>query len=90
VSAGPGGISLLAKSRQPNAAKVYLNWLLSREGQALLVKSNGAQSRRTDVPVPPEPWKFPPEPSYWKSYDEAGVGLTRSRMVPLVKEIFGE
>lgn len=34
----------------PNAAKVFINWLLSREGQAVWGKSNSVASVRKDVP----------------------------------------
>ena len=89
LTAGAGGISLLAKAGHPNAAKVYLNWLLSKEGQTLLVKGNGYPSRRVDTPIPTEPWKFPPQKGYWVSYNEAGVGV-KKEMVPFLKKIFRE
>jgi len=34
----------------PNAAKVLINWLLSKEGQAVFQKAQGATSVRKDVP----------------------------------------
>jgi iron(III) transport system substrate-binding protein len=90
LSAGPGSISLLNKAPHPNAAKVYINWLLSREGQSGLVKANGYPSRRVDTPTPTEPWKFPTDLSFWVSYNEAAVSTIRSKVVPLLKEVFGE
>jgi len=90
LSVGPGGISLLTNSPHPNAAKVYLNWLLSKEGQTLFVKSNGAQSRRLDTPIPPEPWKFRPDLKYWVSYGEEAVSSIQNKLRPLLKEVFGE
>jgi iron(III) transport system substrate-binding protein len=90
LSVGPGGISLLSSAPHPNAAKVYLNWLLSREGQTAFVKSNGAQSRRLDTPIPPEPWKFRPDLGYWVSYGEDAIFSIQNRLRPLLKEVFGE
>lgn len=37
-------------SRRPNAAKVFLNWMLSKEGQALNGKLKNISSVRSDVP----------------------------------------
>lgn len=89
LSVGPGGISLLSNAPHLNAAKVYLNWLLSKEGQTIFVKTNGAQSRRLDTPIPPEPWKFRPELGYWISYGDEAIFLIRDKLRPLLKEVFG-
>jgi len=50
VAGGPGfgAVALMDKAPHPNAAIVYLNWLLSKEGQTEYVKS-GRNSRRLDV-----------------------------------------
>ena len=48
-SSGFGSIALMDKAPHPNAAKVYINWLLSRAGQAEW-KHTQRNSRRTDVP----------------------------------------
>jgi ABC-type Fe3+ transport system substrate-binding protein len=50
------------RAPHPNAAKVFVNWLLSREGQTLFQKvmsqpGDARNSRRIDVPkdhVPPD------------------------------------
>lgn len=48
TSAG-GTLELMNRAPHPNAAKVFINWLLSREGQALAQKG-GSNSLRTDIP----------------------------------------
>ncbi len=35
----------------PNAAKLFINWVLTKEGQQTWCKAVGTNSRRTDVPV---------------------------------------
>jgi ABC-type Fe3+ transport system substrate-binding protein len=90
LTAGPGGICLLNKAPHSNAAKVYLNWLLSKEGQTVLSKGVGYPSRRLDTPRPTEPWKFPPQKGYWVSYDEHAVMEVKNKLVPVLKEIFGD
>jgi iron(III) transport system substrate-binding protein len=60
-SAGGGSLSLMNQAPHPNAAKVFINWLLSRNGQIALQKlgdpDDPANSRRIDIPkddIPPE------------------------------------
>jgi iron(III) transport system substrate-binding protein len=47
-----GTVSLLNRAPHPNAAKVAINWLLSREGQVAFHKSrsNESESLREDIP----------------------------------------
>jgi iron(III) transport system substrate-binding protein len=48
-----GNLSFLKNAPHPNAAKVFINWLLSREGQVelqrVLAKVQPAESRRLDI-----------------------------------------
>jgi ABC-type glycerol-3-phosphate transport system substrate-binding protein len=51
-----GSIGLLNKAPHPNAAKVFVNWLLSREGQLTMQrvyvegKRGASNSLRVDIP----------------------------------------
>jgi len=49
---GPGGGSLawFDRAPHPNAAKVFINWLLSREGQTAWQKQTKLPSLRIDIP----------------------------------------
>lgn len=51
LSQSRGGISLMPDPPHPNAALVYLNWALSKEGQTVISKAEGYQSARIDVPT---------------------------------------
>lgn len=52
VGASRGGsVVLLKNAPHPNAAKVFINWLLSKEGQYVYSKAGFVQSRRLDVPT---------------------------------------
>ena len=60
-SAGGGSLAYMNQAPHPNAAKVFINWFLSRKGQIALQKlgdvDDPANSRRIDIPkddVPPE------------------------------------
>ncbi len=56
LSSSGGTLSLLQNAPHPNAAKVFVNWLLSREGQAQVQKGRkgrprtGSNSLRIDLP----------------------------------------
>ncbi|HEY3919731.1 MAG TPA: extracellular solute-binding protein [Stellaceae bacterium] len=49
-SPGVGAIQYLAKAPHPNAAKVFVNWLLSKDTQAQLMQAVRLNSQRIDVP----------------------------------------
>lgn len=49
VTAGTGVLAIPKNLPHPNAAKVYVNWLLSAEGQSLWSKSTGVPSFRQDA-----------------------------------------
>ncbi len=51
LSTGPGNIAVMNKAVHPNASKVFLNWILSKEGQFIYSKANLTQSARVDVPT---------------------------------------
>jgi len=50
MTSGGGTISLIDKAPHPNAAKLFVNWLLSREGQLEFQRRNGSDSLRIDIP----------------------------------------
>ena len=50
LSVGGGGVGMLTRAPHPNAAVLYLNWLLGKEGQQLFSHAGDTSSRRLDVP----------------------------------------
>jgi iron(III) transport system substrate-binding protein len=46
---GSGNLALLKNSAHPNATRVFVNWLLSKEGQSAFTKALGQPTRRFDV-----------------------------------------
>ncbi|MGH7844348.1 MAG: ABC transporter substrate-binding protein [Candidatus Binatia bacterium] len=49
LSSGPGEIALMNKAPHPNAAKVFINWMASREGVETLARSQLDNPLRTDI-----------------------------------------
>ena len=50
LSSGGGTISFIDGAPHPSAAKVFVNWLLSREGQIHFQARDGSDSLRIDIP----------------------------------------
>lgn len=50
VAPGPGALSVMNPTPHPNAAKLYVNWLLSREGQIAWQEETKTASLRIDIP----------------------------------------
>jgi iron(III) transport system substrate-binding protein len=52
VGSGGGNLALINRAPHPNAAKVFINWFLSREGQIAYQKlaQGGRNSLRIDIP----------------------------------------
>ena len=46
---GSGNLAIIKAPAHPNATKVFVNWLLSREGQEIVAKALGQATRRLDV-----------------------------------------
>jgi iron(III) transport system substrate-binding protein len=51
LSAGFGSVSLMNRAPHPNAAMVYINWVLGKEAQEAYSRAGGQPTRRLDVPT---------------------------------------
>ncbi len=50
VSGGGDVVQMVNRAPHPNAAKLFINWLLTKEGSTIWSKYAETNSRRTDVP----------------------------------------
>lgn len=92
LNPGNGTVIVLDKSPNPNATKVYLNWLVSREAQIIWVKEISNPSRRVDVPNSElvEPGRLPlSDKNYIEFYTEEALKIKDSYLRKLI-EIIGE
>jgi iron(III) transport system substrate-binding protein len=87
VSPGSGGLGFFNRAPHQNAAKVYINWLLSKEGQEGFAKVNGYISARLDVPTDHSPWRVP-IPGSIKTYTQQAIDI-KDDLTALFKEAFG-
>jgi iron(III) transport system substrate-binding protein len=87
LSSTNGVVRLINKSPHPNAATVFVNWLLSKEGQTVWVKNTGEATRRLELHGlggdPPKPGGV-----YFDIDKEEGLWL-RERAKELSKEVLG-
>lgn len=49
ISGGSGNLAIIKNPPHPNAAKVFVNWLLGKEGQEVFTHAMGQPTRRFDV-----------------------------------------
>lgn len=57
---GSGVLAVIKDPPHPNAAKLFVNWLLSKEGQETYQNAIGEPTRRLDVDAPREPYAVRP------------------------------
>jgi iron(III) transport system substrate-binding protein len=89
VSPANGAVGLFNRPPHPNAAKVYLNWLLSKDEQTDFARVNGYVSSRLDVPTDHAPsWRIP-SPGAIRTYDARAIAV-RDTLVSLLEEVFGK
>jgi iron(III) transport system substrate-binding protein len=85
-------IWLMNKAPHPNAANVFLNWFLSKEGQTVHSQDVGYNSRRTDVPVHDENAIYPlkdPDADYEAAKISGSVEVPEAQNeLPKTQEIF--
>jgi iron(III) transport system substrate-binding protein len=90
TNASFGSLMLINQAPHPNAAKVFANWLLTKEGQTAYSVGMEQPSRRLDVPtdhLPPET-QLKPDGKYWPSYLEENVAMPRD-LGELLREVYG-
>lgn len=88
---GSGGVMALPSKRpHPYAATLLINWLLTREGQAVFVKGFGSPPARLDVPPPPSynPIFLPAPGEPVLVEDEESILVKGTTFLDMAKEIF--
>jgi iron(III) transport system substrate-binding protein len=88
LSAGSATLMIPRNPPHPNAAKLYLNYFLSREGQQIWSKASSLSSRRVDVSQDHIPDVFVPREgvTYLQDYKESFVTL-RDEVVAFLETV---
>ena len=90
LTPGFGSAMLINQAPHPNASKVFLNWLLRKDGQTAFSKGMGYVSRRVDVATDHIPSYWVPKPGvkYWPGYYEDDAKMS-SEQEKFLKTLFG-
>ncbi|HVO94980.1 MAG TPA: extracellular solute-binding protein [Terriglobales bacterium] len=90
LTPGFGSVMVMNKSPHPNAGKVFLNWLLTKEGQTVFSTGMGYVSRRVDVSTDHVPSYWVPKEGvkYWPGYYEEDAKMSPEQ-VQFLKSIYG-
>jgi iron(III) transport system substrate-binding protein len=97
TSCGSSAVSIVKNSPHPNATKVFVNWLLSKEGQELYGKAMGQATRRLDVDTKwmvehgvraSKDFLSVEENNRLENYGEETVGKYWARAVKIAEEVF--
>ncbi len=86
IGPGFGGLMRINRPPHPNAAKLFMNWLLSREGQMVYVKLTQVNSRRLDVREGP-PESAPKRGVKYININKEELGSYQRRGIEIAKEI---
>lgn len=90
VTGQAGNLGLINKAPHPNAAKVFINWLLSKDGQTIFSRVYGGHSSRIDVPTDhllPDDIRDPNINYLWSDTEE--FLRDQPNQAKIAKEIFG-
>ncbi len=87
LSPSNGGLAVPTAPAHPNATVVFVNWFLSKEGQAVAVKSMGFASARTDVPATGVNPMFVPKPGEGFLVQDEEANALQIKMTPEWKAI---
>ncbi len=83
-----GCVTLMKNAPHPNAARVFINWLLTKEGQTAFVQGALAPSRRLDVPTTGVSAAAIPKPGKKYMEDDTNTLAQRNQMAALAKDVF--
>ncbi len=85
-----GGLAVPVKSPHPNATAVFVNWLLTKEGQSIFATYTGNPSRRLDASTEKVNPIFLPMPGEKVAWDTAEFTLRNARVMQAAREIVAE
>jgi iron(III) transport system substrate-binding protein len=97
TSCGSGALSIVKNTPHPNAAKVFINWLLSKEGQEVYGRAMGQATRRLDVETrwltelgtrPSKDFLTVEENNRLENYGEETINNYWARSTTIANEVF--
>lgn len=89
LGGGYSGVAMLDKAPHPNAARLFINWFLSREGQTYYARGDGSQSAREDVPTDHLTKDKIRQPGVEYATETEEFVLQEAKFRPMALEVFG-
>lgn len=91
LSSGSGNVSLVNQSPHPKAARIFINWMLTREGVNLFSQAFGSHGARIDVSTEgiDDIMQRKPGVKYWIGAHTEEFQLKEPEMMVPANEIFG-
>jgi len=98
ITGGPNNVSLVNRAPHPNAARLFINWFLSREGQTVAQKVGGVEggtrgvgvdSLRIDIPKDDVPMAYRRLEGVKYLYTESPEFMNMEPILKLIKEARG-
>jgi iron(III) transport system substrate-binding protein len=90
VTPAAGCFCMPVQVSHPNAAKVFVNWLLTREGQTIFARSFGNPSRRIDVSTEGFLSIFVPQAGEKLYWDDEEAMILFGKWLGIAKEVIEE
>ncbi len=90
VSSGIGQMGLVDRAPHPNAAKVFVNWMASKEGLEIFARARGEAPTRADIDAAAFlPAEFIPEKGvdYYDVHDWATAVAARRKVMAIMQEL---
>lgn len=88
LGSGAGNVGIVNKRPHPNAAAVFLNWLLTQEGQTAWSVADGYPSARLDVPTDHVNPVFLPDPGEKIWHEDEEALKQRQELWDMCKNVF--
>jgi iron(III) transport system substrate-binding protein len=90
VSAGIGQMALMDKAPNPNAAKLFANWIASKEGLTVFSRARGEAPTRSDIDATAYlPAEIIPDPalSYFDVHDWVEAVAARKKVMGIMQQM---
>jgi iron(III) transport system substrate-binding protein len=89
LSAGNGVMALLNRAPHPNGARLFVNWMASKEGLEILARARHKPTTRNDIDESfVVPWEIPqPGINYFDTHDWEFIVTKRDKIMQRMKEI---
>jgi ABC-type glycerol-3-phosphate transport system substrate-binding protein len=82
---GFGTVGLINNAPHPNAARLFINWLLSRDGETIWAERTKRNSRRLDVPVA-DPEVYPEAGQQYVNLNKQEADELRDKALKLARD----